>query len=94
MTGLSIPALEVGGDFYDFLNKNENEVTLVVGDVSGKGTSAALYMSKIQGIIRTLFQFNLSPKEILEKSNQLISENINKGSFISSIVCPFKANRW
>lgn len=86
MTGLSIPALEVGGDFYDFLNKNENEVTLVVGDVSGKGTSAALYMSKIQGIIRTLFQFNLSPKEILEKSNQLISENINKGSFISSIV--------
>lgn len=86
LTGLSIPALEVGGDFYDFLNKNENEVTLVVGDVSGKGTSAALYMSKIQGIIRTLFQFDLSPKEILEKSNQLISENINKGSFISSII--------
>ncbi len=86
LTALSIPALEVGGDFYDYLYKSDDEITLVIGDVSGKGTSAALYMSKVQGIIRTLYQFDLSPKEILIKTNQLISENINKGSFISSSI--------
>ncbi|MFA5405082.1 MAG: hypothetical protein WC358_09125, partial [Ignavibacteria bacterium] len=49
ISATSIPALEVGGDFYDFLNGTTNGLTIVMGDVSGKGTSAALYMSKIQG---------------------------------------------
>lgn len=91
LAGLSIPALEVGGDFYDYLHKDEGSVTLLVGDVSGKGTSSALYMSKIQGILRTLYQFNLSPKDILVKSNQLISEGINKGYFISAILLQVNA---
>jgi len=91
ISAISIPALEVGGDFFDYLynEKSENEekeITLVIGDVSGKGTSAALYMSKVQGIIRTLFQFNLSPRDILIKTNELISQNINKGSFITSSI--------
>lgn len=91
ISAISIPALEVGGDFFDYLynDKTENEqkeITLVIGDVSGKGTSAALYMSKVQGIIRTLFQFNLSPRDILIKTNELISQNINKGSFITSSI--------
>ena len=60
IAGLSVPALEVGGDFYDYLGWNGKEVMVVVGDVSGKGTSAALYMSKVQGILRSLYGFQLA----------------------------------
>jgi serine phosphatase RsbU (regulator of sigma subunit) len=81
----SIPALEVGGDFYDYLNGKANAVTIVIGDVSGKGTSAALYMSKIQGIMRTLHAFDLKPKELLVRTNSLISESMDKKSFVTSI---------
>jgi phosphoserine phosphatase RsbU/P len=84
VSGISLPAHEVGGDFYDFLSIN-NELTVIVGDVSGKGTSAAIYMSKIQGMIRTLHEFNLSPKQLLIKSNRLLYGYIEKSSFITAI---------
>lgn len=85
ISGISLPALEVGGDFYDFLNGEEKELTIVVGDVSGKGTSAALYMSKAQGIMRTLHEFKLSPYDLFVRSNQLLYKYLEKSSFISAI---------
>lgn len=84
IAGSSIPALEVGGDFYDYLNGKEKTVTIIIGDVSGKGTSAALYMSKIQGIMRTLHEFDLKPKELLVRTNTLISDSMDKRSFVTS----------
>lgn len=84
IAGVSIPALEVGGDFYDYLNGKSNAVTIVIGDVSGKGTSAALYMSKIQGIMRTLHEFDLKPKELLVRTNSLISDSMDNKSFVTS----------
>lgn len=84
IAGISIPALEVGGDFYDYLNGKSNSVTVVIGDVSGKGTSAALYMSKIQGIMRTLHEFDLKPKELLVRTNSLISDGMDNRSFVTS----------
>ncbi len=89
ISGISIPALEVGGDFYDFLDGKENEITIVVGDVSGKGTSAALYMSKAQGILRTLYEFGLSPRELLIRTNRLIHKSLSKSSFITVIGTSF-----
>lgn len=85
ISGLSLPAFEVGGDFYDLLNGRDNDITVVVGDVSGKGTSAALYMSKVQGIIRTLHEFALKPDELLIRTNNQLYGNIEKTSFISAI---------
>lgn len=81
----SKPALEVGGDFYDFLNISDSKVNIIIGDVSGKGTSSALYMSKVQGIMRTLQEFNLSPKQLLCKTNTILYKNIEKKSFITAI---------
>ncbi|MFP4529524.1 MAG: SpoIIE family protein phosphatase [Candidatus Kapaibacterium sp.] len=85
ISGVSIPALEVGGDFYDFLNGSASELTVVVGDVSGKGTSAALYMSKVQGIMRTLQEFDLPPVDLLIRSNKLLYYSLEKSSFITAI---------
>jgi phosphoserine phosphatase RsbU/P len=79
----SLPALEVGGDFYDFLNGNPNELTVVIGDVSGKGTSSALYMSKIQGILQTLYQFDLTPRQLMIKANHLLYKHIMSNAFVT-----------
>jgi sigma-B regulation protein RsbU (phosphoserine phosphatase) len=79
----SLPALEVGGDFYDFLNGEDGKITVIIGDVSGKGTSAALYMSKIQGILQTLNEFSCSPSQLLTRANKLIYKHIDSKSFIT-----------
>lgn len=89
IAGTSLPALEVGGDFYDYLNGKSDSLTIVIGDVSGKGTSAALYMSKIQGIMRTLNEFDLTPKELFIRTNNLISDSIDNKSFITSTGAKF-----
>lgn len=85
IAGASVPAMEVGGDFYDYLVYEEHEMMVVVGDVSGKGTSAALYMSKAQGIMRTLRDFHLSPRDLFNRMNQLIYEELHRRSFITAL---------
>lgn len=83
--GVSVPALEVGGDYFDYLNGQPNEITVIVGDVSGKGTSAALYMSKVQGILRSLHGFNLSPRDFFIHANNLLCNDLEKKSFVTVI---------
>lgn len=82
--GLSAPAYEVGGDFYDYFHE-DNYLDVIIGDVAGKGTSAAMYMSNAIGIIRTLQKFSLNPKQILINLNELMSNNLSKNSFITAL---------
>jgi len=86
IAAVSLPAMDVGGDFYDFLYAGNGSLSLIIGDVSGKGTSAALYMSKIQGIVRTLNEFGLSPSEILSKANTLLYGHIERNAFITASI--------
>jgi serine phosphatase RsbU (regulator of sigma subunit) len=90
IAGTSRPALEVGGDYFDYLNGEKGTITVVVGDVSGKGTSAALYMSKVQGIVRSLHAFRLTPKELLSRANQLLCRDMEKNSFVTTITGSFE----
>jgi serine phosphatase RsbU (regulator of sigma subunit) len=85
VAGVSIPAFEVGGDYFDFLNGQPERFTVMVGDVSGKGTSAALYMSKLQGILRSLHGFDLSPRELFVRTNQLLCRDLERRSFVTAI---------
>jgi sigma-B regulation protein RsbU (phosphoserine phosphatase) len=75
------PALEVGGDFYDFIHLDENLTGIVIGDVSGKGVSAALYMAKMGSDMRTLAFTEQSPVEALAKLNDLLAERSRRGMF-------------
>ncbi|NOQ97272.1 MAG: SpoIIE family protein phosphatase [Calditrichae bacterium] len=86
---ISQPASEVGGDFYDYLNGSNDELMVVVGDVSGKGTSAALYMSKIQGIFRSLHTFNLAPRELFLRANQILFADLEKSFFVTGLGLKF-----
>lgn len=85
IAGISIPAAEVGGDYFDYLNGVPDTVTVIVGDVSGKGTSAALYLFKIQGILRSLYGFGLMPRELFIRANQLLYRDLEKKSFVTAI---------
>ncbi len=92
IAGISIPALEVGGDYFDYLNGKPDQITVIVGDVSGKGTSAALYMSKVQGILRSLHDFGLSPRELFIRANHLLRQALDRSSFVTSIGACFDAS--
>ncbi|HEX9655057.1 MAG TPA: SpoIIE family protein phosphatase [bacterium] len=81
----SEPATEVGGDYYDFLLLDKKQLLVVVGDVSGKGTSAALYVSKIQGIMRSIYEYHPSPRDLFIRLNYLLTGDLERTFFITQV---------
>lgn len=79
------PAMEVGGDYYDFILDGDRALGVVIGDVSGKGISAAFYMTMAKGIIRTLSKTVKEPRQILTALNEIFYENAPRNVFISVI---------
>lgn len=77
------PAKEVGGDFYDFFLLDHDHLAMVIADVSGKGVPAALFMVISKTLIKDQTQMCASPKEILEKVNNLLCENNAEGMFVT-----------
>ncbi|MCI0706560.1 MAG: SpoIIE family protein phosphatase [Ignavibacteriae bacterium] len=86
VAGISIPARSVGGDYFDFIELSPKKLLVVVADVSGKGMSAALYMSKIQGMVQLAAHLYHSPKEMLVNVNRRIYDGIERKSFITMIL--------
>ncbi len=79
------PAMEVGGDYYDFIRDGNRSLGVIIGDVSGKGVSAAFYMTMVKGIIKTLARSTSNPKKILTEMNSIFYENVPREVFISLI---------
>jgi serine phosphatase RsbU (regulator of sigma subunit) len=83
IAGFIEPSKELGGDFFDYFHLDDDRLALVIGDVSGKGMPAALYMAEIKGIFQSLAQFNLSPEEVIYKANETISDCFDKSHFVT-----------
>jgi serine phosphatase RsbU (regulator of sigma subunit) len=80
-------ATEVGGDFYDMIPLTTGKFLLVIGDVSGKGTSAAFYMAQCISLIRFACQFTDNPQEILLRLNRYFSDpRIDKQIFVTTVI--------
>ena len=77
-------AKEVGGDFYDFLQLSEGRIAIIIGDVSGKGISAAFHMAQMKGIFHGLMQDDLEPVKFMVKANMALTHCLEKTSFITS----------
>jgi sigma-B regulation protein RsbU (phosphoserine phosphatase) len=85
VSGLSIPVGAVGGDWYDFIPMDKGRWGLVLADVSGKGTAAALLMSATRGILRSLADAACTPGEVLAKLNRLLVEDFPAGRFVTMV---------
>ena len=77
------PAMEVGGDFYDFFFVDEDRLALVIADVSGKGIPAAMFMMMAKNMIQNQAASGRSPQEVIETVNQLICENNKENMFVT-----------
>ena len=84
IAAFSESADEVGGDYYDTLRVNDNQVSLIIADVSGKGTTAAFHMSQMKGIFHSLAQNCIEPDEFMRRANQALIYCLERGSFISA----------
>jgi phosphoserine phosphatase RsbU/P len=85
ISGLSVPASAVGGDWYDFIPFPDGRWGLVLADVSGKGTAAALLMSATRGMLRSLAEACCGPGEVLTKLNELLVDDFPAGKFVTLI---------
>jgi sigma-B regulation protein RsbU (phosphoserine phosphatase) len=83
VTALCVPAREVGGDYYDFLPLDDHRLGVLIADVSGKGTSAALYMAELKGLVLSLSEIHSSPRELLVTANRIIAKHLDARSFIT-----------
>ncbi|MBN2357294.1 SpoIIE family protein phosphatase [candidate division KSB1 bacterium] len=83
VAGLCIPAQEVGGDYFDFIQLDEHKLGITIGDVSGKGVPAAIYMTLTKGVFQSHAEANVSPKVVLTKVNSLLYRTIERDSFVS-----------
>jgi phosphoserine phosphatase RsbU/P len=80
------PAREVGGDFYDFLLLDEDQVFLAIADVSGKGVPAALFMAVTRSLLRAEIKINQDPGQVLARLNDALAEH-NESCMFVTVFC-------
>ena len=79
------PARAIGGDLYDFLSYSQDQMGIVIGDVSGKGAPAAIYAALVSGILRSHAPIEPGPAEMLRAVNFSLGERRIEGQFVSLI---------
>ena len=87
--GEMIPAMQVGGDYYDLIPVSDSKLFVVVGDVSGKGLAASLYMTKLQTMIQLACAPDKTPREIMIEINKKFYDAIERNSFVTMTLALF-----
>jgi phosphoserine phosphatase RsbU/P len=88
LAALCVPAREVGGDYYDFFVLGPRKLGLLVADVAGKGTSAALYMAELKGLMLSLSQIHASPRQLLIEVNRIIAARAGQTPLVHRSAAP------
>jgi sigma-B regulation protein RsbU (phosphoserine phosphatase) len=83
IAAMSIPANEVGGDFYDFIKISENKLGLTIADVSGKSVPAALFMALSREVVRSSAIWGADAVSVIKTANTLITEDSRSGMFVT-----------
>ena len=84
ISAFSKAAAEVGGDYFDTYKIDDNKIAIIIGDVSGKGTSAAFHMSQMKGIFQSLVQMDLTARQFIVRANNALSGCLDRTSFITT----------
>ena len=83
VNGYSKPAKEVGGDFFDYYEIDDDYLAIIIGDASGKGVPAALLSTITQAIIKQLLNHEKDPSEVLYQLNNQLCEHNSETMFIT-----------
>ena len=84
--GIMTPAKQIGGDLFDYVRLKDGRLFCVVADVSGKGVSAAMFMSTTLTALRELAKANVEPSVILRETNRILCENNAEGLFVTAFL--------
>ncbi|GBD90721.1 phosphoserine phosphatase RsbU [bacterium BMS3Abin04] len=84
IASLFIPAFEVGGDYYDFFELDNENIGFIIADVSGKSIQAAFIMAEVKGIFKSLSGVTNTPKELFIKANEILKESLDRKSFVTA----------
>lgn len=81
----STPAMEVGGDYYDYFEISENEIGFFICDVSGHGVASALMLSGLRSCMHILLEDSSNPKEVFNRLNRMIRKTQNRKMFVTAV---------
>ena len=93
ISGRCQPARAVGGDYFDVLKFTDGTVGLCIADAAGKGIPAALLMANLQSGVKLLASPSLPPKELCQRVNSLVCNNVTPGKFITLFYCLLDTHR-
>jgi len=83
LQGISFSCYEIGGDYYDFIERQDGRLVVALGDVSGKGTAAALLMSSLHAAVHAQAASHSSLVETISNVNRYLAENIPSNRFVT-----------
>lgn len=89
IAAINIPATEIAGDYFDYFYKEGNTLSMLVADVSGKGTSAAFYMAELKGVINHLQREMISPANLISECHESLNQSFDRVTFITVIMAQF-----
>jgi len=87
--GKTIPASQVGGDYFDYLKVSSDKFGIILADVSGKGMPAAMHVQKIQGIVQSNVKETSDPSELLRALQEHMRGSLDPSSFITAVAASF-----
>ncbi len=85
VAGTNVPSLEVGGDYYDFIDVVDGQLGIAIGDVSGKGVAAGLLMASFRAALLAEIRNNYAIRVILRKVNRLLYESTRPDRFVTAL---------
>ncbi len=85
LAATNLPAFDIGGDYYDFIEIDDDHLGIAIADVSGKGIGGAMMMAVCQGVLRTRAQQEKSPARMLSELNRVLSANLAEDMFITML---------
>src|SRR5207247_6896096 len=83
LQGISFPCYEIGGDYYDFIRREDGRLVIALGDVSGKGTAAALLMSSLHAAVHAQAASHDSLVDTISAVNRYLADNIPPNRFVT-----------
>ncbi|MEP7037106.1 MAG: SpoIIE family protein phosphatase, partial [Acidobacteriota bacterium] len=84
--GISFSCYEIGGDYYDFITQHDGKMLIALGDVSGKGTAAALLMSSLHASVHAQVAAKTSLHQMVKSINEYLADNIPSNRFITLFI--------